>query len=247
MNPHPNQIKSTQPTIFDLGTGLRALSQFQNQNHVMVFYDDGRADLEKTQLCLSKSEIKSAAQLIDPSERRHFIMRRAFQRHYLKMIIGFQGAVADLELQHHHDKAPLYPPIPDLSLTFSSSANHYVAASALHAKVGIDIETNRRISNPIEIAGRFFHPTEVNYLNSLAPPKQETEFLKLWTIKEACLKAIGRGVIYGLDTFVIRPLANQYRVDPPKEYGTTDDWRIQIESVLGDYWVTVAEFAPNRS
>jgi 4'-phosphopantetheinyl transferase len=220
--------------------------KFKSDSQVVVYPAPESTLLEYELSCLSKGEIVSANLLGDQIEYRHFVLRRAFQRQYVKMITGFPGPLADLELLHRRDKPPIYPPKPKLCLSFSSSANLYAAASSLTAKIGIDLEKHRSIANPLEIASRFFHASEVDYLRLLNFEEQQTEFLKFWTIKEACLKAIGRGVVYGLDTFLIRAFEHNYRVEPPPEFGDTKDWRIEIEPLAEDHWLTVAEFTQIR-
>lgn len=70
-----------------------------------------------------------------------------------------------------------------------------VAESKEHcAHVGVDVERSRPRSSAMAIARRFFHPKEIAYLTSIAIEGQESEFLRMWVRKEACLKAIGAGI-----------------------------------------------------
>jgi phosphopantetheine--protein transferase-like protein len=217
-------------------------SNFRAEHQVAVYQDQRSVPIDKDLVCLSKNEIAHADLIRDPNEYRHFVMRRAFQRRYVKMITGFSGPLAELELLHQQDKPPVYSPEPHLCLSFSSSAHLYVGASSRDAKIGIDLEKRRSIANPLEIATRFFHASEVEYLGLLNFEDQQSEFLKFWTIKEACLKAIGRGIVYGLDRFLIRIFENHYNVEPPSEFGTSKNWQINIESIDENHWLTVAEF-----
>jgi 4'-phosphopantetheinyl transferase len=51
----------------------------------------------------------------------------------------------------------------------------------------------------MQLAERFFHPEETAALLALDRSEQEQAFLQLWTAKEAVLKAMGRGIAFGLE------------------------------------------------
>lgn len=62
--------------------------------------------------------------------------------------------------------------------------------------IGIDVEEKHRKmrNNILSFARRYFSPSEVEFLHSFSDPeKQRQEFIKLWTLKEAYVKALGRG------------------------------------------------------
>ncbi|KAL6005265.1 hypothetical protein ACLOJK_005827 [Asimina triloba] len=63
-------------------------------------------------------------------------------------------------------------------------------------QIGIDVEEKQRElrNNILLFARRYFSPHEVDYLQAFSDPEiQRQEFIKLWTLKEAYVKAIGRG------------------------------------------------------
>uniref|UniRef100_A0A7N0UBQ5 holo-[acyl-carrier-protein] synthase n=1 Tax=Kalanchoe fedtschenkoi TaxID=63787 RepID=A0A7N0UBQ5_KALFE len=62
--------------------------------------------------------------------------------------------------------------------------------------IGIDVEEiQRRLTRDIlSFACRYFTPDEVEYLSAISDSEvQKRELLKLWTIKESYVKALGRG------------------------------------------------------
>uniref|UniRef100_A0A0A9CGH4 holo-[acyl-carrier-protein] synthase n=1 Tax=Arundo donax TaxID=35708 RepID=A0A0A9CGH4_ARUDO len=66
----------------------------------------------------------------------------------------------------------------------------------MDAPIGIDIEEKKRktAKSILSLARRYFTPSEVDYLAKLPDPDaQQKEFIKLWTLKEAYVKALGRG------------------------------------------------------
>jgi 4'-phosphopantetheinyl transferase len=73
-----------------------------------------------------------------------------------------------------------------------------VVAVGRVARLGVDVEAaDKRVSLPV--ARRYFSPREAAALDALPPEARPHQFLRLWTLKEAYLKAIGEGLPGGLD------------------------------------------------
>ena len=64
---------------------------------------------------------------------------------------------------------------------------------------GIDLEKRDRRIDPLPIAERYFAADEYEWLSRLPPGQQPNGFLDLWTRKEACIKALGKGIAGHLD------------------------------------------------
>lgn len=91
---------------------------------------------------------------------------------------------------------------PDVHFSLSHSGE--LALCALSgAAIGCDVETPRRVD--LALAERFFHPEESALLFSLPEREQEAAFLRLWTLKESYVKALGLGLALPLDAFCILP------------------------------------------
>lgn len=74
--------------------------------------------------------------------------------------------------------------------------------------IGIDVEEKKRTmkNKIISFAKRYFSCEEVEMLSAISDPEvQRHEFIKLWTLKEAYVKALGRGFSAApFSTFTIR-------------------------------------------
>lgn len=91
------------------------------------------------------------------------------------------------------------PYLASRAVEFSLTHASYYAACALDASpVGVDLEAPRI---PMAVAKRCFHPAELAFLDSLPEPEQTDALLRLWTIKEAYTKQLGRGLHIPLDSF----------------------------------------------
>ena len=85
-----------------------------------------------------------------------------------------------------------------LGFNWSHSGPHALVAIGRHVAPGIDVELQRARPRALEIARRFFSAEEADALAALPPDQRSAAFLDLWTAKEAVLKALGRGLAFGL-------------------------------------------------
>lgn len=111
-----------------------------------------------------------------------------------------------------------------------------VAASPAH-ELGLDTEALDRKVN-LRVADRYFFGAEAGWLHGLEPRHRAEGFLRLWTLKEAYIKATGRGLSQPLDEF-------WFDVDPPRIRFTAaiaDDeraWRFHQRVVADRFLVAV--------
>ena len=67
--------------------------------------------------------------------------------------------------------------------------------------VGVDVEDNRRQADYGGLARRFFAAAEAAAWEALPPARQPAAFFAYWTLKEAWMKARGKGFALGLSSF----------------------------------------------
>ena len=79
------------------------------------------------------------------------------------------------------------------------------AVAGLH--LGFDIEPLGRRA-PMEVARRYFTAAEIAWLDGLPAAARGEGFFRLWTLKEAFIKATGKGLTQDLSRF-------WFRVHPP--------------------------------
>lgn len=85
-----------------------------------------------------------------------------------------------------------------------SHAGQWVVCALAPTAVGIDIERVREID--LRIAERFFQPAEYAALMAHAPGQRAACFFRLWTAKEAYVKALGLGLRRDFASFGVAPL-----------------------------------------
>ena len=94
---------------------------------------------------------------------------------------------------------PLLRDRADLHFSLSHSGTWAVCAVGA-SPLGVDVEPPRCT---MAMARRCFHPSEIEALKRLEPEAQPEALGRLWTAKEAYLKALGRGLTQPLNSFAV--------------------------------------------
>lgn len=96
---------------------------------------------------------------------------------------------------------------PYRSSSLSHSAGHALwAASSLHEQIGVDLE-RIRIIDELALAELIAHEDEKRLLRSLQGQDRTRFFFRLWTLKEALVKAVGADFPADMLRVGIRPCA----------------------------------------
>jgi 4'-phosphopantetheinyl transferase len=91
---------------------------------------------------------------------------------------------------------------PGLEFNLSHSGGAVLVGVSRTQALGVDLEIARRPRKALELARRYFHADEVAALAALPEARRQAAFLRLWSCKEALLKAQGRGIAFGLHRVV---------------------------------------------
>ena len=101
---------------------------------------------------------------------------------------------------------------PSLGFNWSHSGGQALIAIGRHLMPGIDLERLRPRARALEIAERYFSTDEATALATLPAAQRNAAFLELWTAKEAVLKALGRGIAFGLNRLSIASAVDQLQL-----------------------------------
>lgn len=119
----------------------------------------------------------------------------------LAMLAAYLGLpVAQVQLEDSaHGRPVLAGAHQDaFGFNWSHSSDQALIAIARGLAPGIDLERLRAHPRALPIARRYFSPEETAALEALPESQRDRGFLELWTAKEAVLKALGRGIAFGL-------------------------------------------------
>jgi 4'-phosphopantetheinyl transferase len=147
---------------------------------------------------LSPDELERASRFHFERDRRHYQCARGLLRvilaRYLKLPPG------SLRFSYgSHGKPALAG--TELRFNLSHSGGLALLAVAGGGEVGVDIEQVKPRGEVMNIAERFFSPGEIVWLRAQPPDLQQRGFFRLWTRKEALIKAIGLGLSMPLNQF----------------------------------------------
>ncbi|MDO5760010.1 MAG: 4'-phosphopantetheinyl transferase superfamily protein [Bacteroidota bacterium] len=98
---------------------------------------------------------------------------------------------SDFTIVRDQNGKPYFKSNTNCFFNISHTKNH-VAVCFDSLPIGIDIEEVREKKMPV--AQRFFHPKEVEYLQTISEKDIDFAFTQLWTIKEAYVKMTGKGI-----------------------------------------------------
>lgn len=126
-----------------------------------------------------------------------------------------------------------------LDLHFNASHTDGLVAVAVspHGALGIDVEAIDR-SVDLAVANRYFFGAEARWLDSLPSDRRLEGFLRLWTLKEAYIKATGLGLSQPLDEFWFDVAPPAIRFTPAID-DDERDWRFH-QRVLADRFLVAA-------
>ncbi len=149
--------------------------------------DLGAAGLESAWTLLSAGERRRAEAMPRAEVRNRYVAARAGVRRILAGHVD--AAPGDLVLATGPMGKPLLPGGPDFSLSHADGVG--LCAVAVRRQVGVDVERVRPVPEAPTILDRWFGESEVR--EWLQAGRSEREFIRLWTRREAYLKALGTG------------------------------------------------------
>ena len=117
---------------------------------------------------------------------------------------------------------PYFPDLPRFSFNLSHSGLRCLClVSDDGQKLGCDLEQLRPLPQWEKLAGRFFHPLELEWLHRQQQP--ETAFFRLWCEKEAVIKATAAGFSRGMKWFSLRGETSK-TLPPVRMAKTTEEY-----------------------
>jgi 4'-phosphopantetheinyl transferase len=192
---------------------------------------------------LSNEERARAGRFVFEEDRARCITARGGLRWLLSSYCGMKSD--ELRFQAgDHGKPSLHNVTVPLHFNASHSGDCVLIGVTADAECGVDIELPRSNRSELDIAERFFGPREVEWLK-----RTDKGFYRLWTTKEAIIKAVGRGLSIPLSdvdvTDVVEGRTSFIRLNTPGlELQTV--W-LQEMNLIDGYAAAVATIGGSRT
>jgi 4'-phosphopantetheinyl transferase len=149
---------------------------------------------------LSPDERARHDRMAQAGGRRQQLLARGMQREVLSRYRP-QVAPGDWQFERGAGGRPaLAAPFAATGLHFNVAHTPGMVVMAVGSvpRLGVDVEASDK-PVPLPVARRYFSAREAAALDALPPEARPRRFLRLWTLKEAYLKAVGEGLPGGLD------------------------------------------------
>jgi 4'-phosphopantetheinyl transferase len=149
---------------------------------------------------LSADELNRAGRFYFQKDSDHFVAARGFLRLILGKYLGIEPGEI-LFCYGPHGKPELAEGINGKSVRFNVTHSHGLAIYAVTRghNVGVDLEYLHPDLVVEDIMEQWFQPREIASLKAHPHHIRMRVFFTYWTRKEACLKALGMGLVHDLN------------------------------------------------
>lgn len=161
--------------------------------HVWMF-ESGCQPVNGRDLLILPRDERSRSRTIESEEqKRHFLWGRIMTRYVVSLYTNRRPQ--DLQFRRNRDGKPQLRSRPHpLRFNVTHTGTLVLVAISRSGLLGIDAEVLRDSADLNEVAADFFSTKELGVLHSSEGGARVKVFFRLWTGKEAFVKATGRGI-----------------------------------------------------
>jgi 4'-phosphopantetheinyl transferase len=163
--------------------------------------DVGSEGLARFWQTLSSQEQERANRFAIEPDRMHFVAARGHLRAILSSCLSAEPSLIEFSYSSK-GKPALAGEFVGCGLQFNLAHSGGLALFAINpqGQVGVDVEEVRPVPEMAALMERFFSAAECVEIKGLAGEEQLRGFYRIWTRKEACLKATGEGITGALSS-----------------------------------------------
>ena len=216
--------------------------------HVIVWIahvSKSEDSLSHLEACLDDRDRERAARFHFPGDRARFVLGRGLLRNCLAPYLD--RAPEAIELAYTPRGRPVLP--HDDTLQFSISHTQDLVALALTdgARIGIDLEAVQTHPDLPDLAERIFSKADLATFEALPASEKLPAFHRVWTRKEAYLKARGEGIAERLQQISVSMGPEVViTLDDSRNVFPKEKWRLLSLPVPAGYAGTLACDDPRR-
>lgn len=185
---------------------------------------------------LAPAEISYYQNILHETRKLQFLNSRFFLKKKLSQVLNVPASDIDFDLL---GEGKLILKNPDSFLDFNISHTDHFMALGYSSKgyIGVDIEHLRKPNNLQDIMKKVFNPDEIRQVNNSA--NANLSFVKLWSAKEALIKASAGGVFkHAMQVHL--DIEGLQVINVPREFGLASDWTFSLFESVPGHIVSVA-------
>lgn len=203
-------ISSSEISLYKLEQNRLALAQsyfneeLQQSKAVLFYAINGEMLTPALESFLTPNELAELVSFYDEGRKKQYAISRWLLKNLLKTMLNIPANEITFE------RTPLG------KLFLSKSQNRIeIEFNISHTKeitilgfckgiqIGVDVEKIRDKQSAFQVANRFFQPNEIGWINEpgLSEDLRLSRFYRLWSLKEAVIKATGGGVFKNIQQF----------------------------------------------
>ena len=159
---------------------------------------------------LTDEEKERADRFRFDNDRQNFVLRRGLLRQLLGETFGIDAALIRFTTTPVGKPFIAFPENTGIYFNLAHSGRQIVYAFSKYPDTGIDIERIRTVDDIDLLARKYFSAEEYAIVINLPSWEKNKAFIRIWSIKEALIKACGCPLEHGLAAFDV---ATQYRMN----------------------------------
>jgi 4'-phosphopantetheinyl transferase len=176
-----------------------------HESHVWYVFPDRLTDpalLQAYQVLLSPEEHARQQRFHFALDRHLFLVARALVRTVLSRYASVPPEAWGFT-PNRYGRPEITSPAdaPPLRFNLSHTSGLVACAVAWDQEIGVDVEHVGRPGSYVDLARRYFAPSEAARVEALPAEQQQEAFFDYWTLKEAYIKARGMGLALPLADF----------------------------------------------
>jgi 4'-phosphopantetheinyl transferase len=181
---------------------------------------------------LDSYEVERAKRYYKKADKNRFIICRSLLKFALALYT--QSHIKDISIELLSNKKPYLPKYPDVFFNVSHSGDYAVLAIS-DTPIGIDIES-MDLNYPFqETMPSIFNEDEIQFIH--ASDHKAKTFFRLWTRKEAFVKALGKGID---DNFSKIPCLDGQHILDTSLIESLQNWQVHGFEIAKNYSGAIA-------
>jgi len=196
-------------------------------------------DLTDLRSVLSPEEAERASRFHFDPDRAQYIQTRGTLRRLLGSYLGIPAGEVAFDYSGH-GKPSLGDTRHRLEFNVSHTRGMAVLGFCRAGRIGVDVEHIHTDFQTSEVAERFFSLAERTALRALPAEYRHQAFFRIWTRKEAYIKALGEGLSHPLHQFDVSLDDTARLIATRPDPSEAQRWRLENIAVPAGFAAAVA-------